>query len=488
MANRPSQRRSLLEVLTGRSSRKQEDGEWKVGGRYEVTQGAQLFDNAKLTGTGIYAVKPKDMILLLKHQISSGQIVGFVLPPGERRVAGWMALQNVLQIRQEGSWEMRARYRARHPATVRSDVSISSDWVCEIAPGQEVVVLEIGVHSEPDDPTQTRLRLKVSAEKGDLVGWLSPLTSAGDMLLDPVNLLGMDAVKIHRASVMNNDTLRASSMKRLSRASQDGTLSRESGKPMNVIPWEVGGKYRVLEKSPLREKADLNSKKLGTIPVGAFVTISEIHMMECAYLGWCPVAYVQVTSGTTKLKMKHRRGWIRCAGKDARDLVCTRDQLEFEKVNAKLRAAPVAHPGHAGAAEKKVQISPHPPQQREVSPNRPADDYEDDYDDYSDEGDWDEEDWESEDDHEADEVEEGHSNHEEEPPEKALDPAMVEPKLPAGVEKQVAADDQKAKEREFVKKLQAMEIGVKEEKMVDDKTVVTDEKTFCGCDCGAKTK
>lgn len=574
MAARSSKRSSILGLLTGKSSKKPDDGEWQVGGRYEALFNSSLYDNPKLTGKEVLEVKSKDAVLLLKHQISPiGSIMGFVLSPGgqgEVRVAGWMPLKVLRQQRLDGSWEMRARYRVKHPATLRTDIDLSSMVACEVVPGEEVIVLEIGVYVNPIDSAQTRLRLKVSTcnmdplvdmDKVQSVGWMSAETAAGDKLLDPVNLLGMDAVKLHRASVLNNVPA-AGAMKRLSRCSQQ--LGVQVGNPLNAIPWQVGGQYRVLEKLPLRQSAPLASKKLGQLPAGAVVTVTEIHMMECAHLGWCPCAFVSTVGNTSKLKLKERRGWIRCAAKDGRNLLDERDQLEFEKVTSKLAAAPKHHHhqhhhshhhghhhGHKTEHGKKVQVSPHPPEQREISGRAEA---EEDYD----ESDWsgseaaasneiscfkcgrmlDDEDgvavedsiycsssrcenwacyvcagFESEEAMDAfdsrwyckacpegeSETDEGESVYEEDPSDRAA-PDTAE-KLPAALQQRANDDafkkafrpdaladaERRSKELQLNKRLQAMEISSKDDKMVDDKTIIQDA-SFCGCNCGAKEK
>jgi len=46
-------------------------------------------------------------------------------------------------------------------------------------------------------------------------------------------------------------------------------------------------------------------------------------------------------------------------------------------------------------------------------------------------------------------------------------------------------DHSQLQKDEFAKKLQSMEIGAKDDRMVDDKTILTDEKYCCACNCGA---
>lgn len=430
-----------------------------------------MFDNPNLSGQAVFEVRPKDIVLLLKHQVSSGKILGYVMSTGVQRVAGWLSLEALKQQRLDGSWQMRARYRVQYPATLRSDASLSSSIVAEVSPGQEVLTLEIGVHVN-SDATGPRLRLKVSACPTDspvgrdeelVVGWMSAETAGGDKLLDPVNLLGMDALKVHRHSVLNNKP-EAGAMRRLSSRSNNGEASVDN--PLNSIPWQVGGQYRVLEVLPIREGIYLSSKKLGQLPAGAMLTVSEIHMVECPHLGWCPCAYVSATSDTKQLKLQAQKGWVRCAGKDGRNLIDERDQLEFEKVHARLQAAT------ATERDRKVSISPHPPQQLEIAGR--LDQYPDDDDsDFTDDS--------QAEYYESEEEESSHDGDWKDSAQKL--PAALSASRDKGLEPGDAQS--KAKELDFAKRLEAMEIGTREDKMVDDKTIITDER-FCGCNaCGA---
>lgn len=469
-------------------SKKSPDGEWRIGGRYEVSEASYLYDNPKLSGPEVFEVKCNDVVLLLRHQISNGSVVGFVVAPttdGQQRVAGWIPLQAVRQSRLEDSWEMGARYRVKHPSTLRANVNLSSAVIKEIQPLREVLILELGVHHNPEVPAQTRLRLKVclcaldggvNNSKWEAIGWLSAETGAGDKLLDQTDLLSIDAVKLHRASVGG---ARSSAMMR---------LSARNSVSLTTIPWEAGGKYRVLEKLQLRESAELNSKKVSQLSPGASVMVNEIHMTECPFLGRCPIAYVEeVQDATKQYKKGHKRhrGWCRCAGKDGRNLLCERDQLECDKINAHLRAA----------AQKKLQVSTQPSTGSGAAQKQAARDPNDE--DNSDE--WTDGSYEDE----ESESEEGDSEYEEGSPKSPAKSPAQSPdsakKLPAAAKSAskdnpadaaaadaLAAEQDRKKEEDFGKKLQAMEIGAKEDKMVDDKTIIQD-KGFCGaCGCGAQ--
>merc|ERR1712129_585611 len=116
------------------------------------------------------------------------------------------------------------------------------------------------------------------------------------------------------------------------KANKNGSKSgpQRSCVPGEFVPWEVGGRYRVLEDLTARDRPELTSTEQFKIPAGTVATVMDIQWAECAYLGWCPCALVLTEEGRPQ-------GWVRCAAKDGRDLMDTRDQLEFEKVQQRLR-------------------------------------------------------------------------------------------------------------------------------------------------------
>jgi len=268
-------------------------------------------------------------------------------------------------------------------------------------------------------------------------------------------------------------------MTRLSQKTDSQDFSRD---PMAAIPWKVGGQYRVLEKLQLRESVAFNSKKTQQLPVGTLVEINEISMLQCQHLGWCPCAKVSAHSSVTKSKLKERRGWIRCAGKDGRNLIDERDQLEFEKVTKRMRES-------GKEPERKVQISPHPPSQREIGDRNAAlDSVEEDYEDWDDE--YSEEYYESEEEEEGSYEGDSVLDAEEAPGSGSATsgPAAIAMKeAPAArlLSNPEDEDPNRMRERDFAKKLQAMEIGAKEEKLVDTNTIITDKSACWDCNCGA---
>jgi len=323
-----------------------EEPEWRVGGRYKVLRGGMpVFADAQLAGERLGELKAKDAVLLLEIRSCASVDVGLVVPPPPEQ-PGWVELRAVasepgpaLQRRQlEGSWAMRARYMVKNPATLRADASLASDWVGEVMPGDEVLVLELGLGAA-EDGGQVRLRALVRTDAG-LIGWLSPETSGGDRLLYPVNLLGPQVVDIHRKSLVGGSSPPRSSIRSVGAGgNQDGPW-----------PWEAGGKYRILERLALREALALDSKEVGKLSAGCIVSATDIQSVECPMLGRCPCAFVTADDGPEAGKS----GWVRCAAKDGHDLIDTRDQLEFDKVVQQLRVsqqqatATAQPPGHRG--------------------------------------------------------------------------------------------------------------------------------------------
>jgi len=333
-----------------------EESEFKVGGRYKVQRTVPLFKTLDLVQQrGV--LQPKEEVLLIAVEMRACKEVGLIVPSGDRLdeglKPGWIVLQDptsenasLVRRRLEGSWEMKARYSVKNPATVRQEPSLSSKEVGEVEPGQEVVVLELSM-LEGTDECAARLRALVSCSETGVLGWISPETGEGDRLLDPVNLLGMEVVNLHRKSLAaGNSSPGRATLRGSVRASVRGAPllpgageavggPRRSCIPGSTIPWEVGGKYRVLERLVVREKPELTSREVGKISPGALATITDIHNAECAYLGWCPCAFVTVDEGPEE----GTRGWVRCAAKDGHDLMDTRDQLESEKILHTLRAS-----------------------------------------------------------------------------------------------------------------------------------------------------
>jgi len=171
--------------------------------------------------------------------------------------------------------------------------------------------------------------MKVRTSKGT-VGWMSPETASGYKLLCPLNLLSTKVVEVHRRSITGS---RSSLMLGDGNAVPPPTCGRRSSyRQGGEVPWEVNGQYRVLERTSVRERLQSTSRELFKLSAGCLVIVGEVQIAECGQFGQCPCIFVTVLEGPET----RRQGWIRCMGKDGRDQVDTRDQLEAEKVRARL--------------------------------------------------------------------------------------------------------------------------------------------------------
>mmetsp|Transcript_43256 Transcript_43256/g.85675 ORF Transcript_43256/g.85675 Transcript_43256/m.85675 type:complete len:438 (-) Transcript_43256:61-1374(-) len=339
-------RRSLL------SDNTPEDSDIDVGSRYKVRTAVTMRASADFTSGTIAELVARDEVLLLSKDVRGSNEVGLVVPAMPDR-PGWIVLRGPSQPqcslvlkKLDGSWDMKARYRVTRPATLRSDSSIASNCLGEVSPGDEVLILDLGLDDGNED--KPRLRAQVSVIGTETVGWISPETYSGDRLLDPVNLLGPEIVKIHRKSLNGNKSPREVIGQKIMtiRGGKANKINTSPGPPRScvpgqVVPWEVGGKYRILEDQTAREKPELQSSELFKIPAGAVVLVTDIQITQCVVvgddplMGHVPVALVQIQEGNPC----GAKGWIRLAAKDGHDLVDTRDQNEFEKVLHRLRSS-----------------------------------------------------------------------------------------------------------------------------------------------------
>eukprot|EP00439_Symbiodinium_sp_Y106_P048379 s6012_g6.t1 len=264
----------------------------------------------------------KDSVLLIQFSGDQGAR-GLVIPqPAEHHQAGWISLEDAQRGSRvqpaldatvlPGSWDLRARYTVRNPATLRQGTEISSDWVGELKVGGEVLLLDFGVIAG-SGKDKARLRALISAE--DKIGWMSPETGDGDQLLEPVNLLSRKVVEMHRQSL---------------RQSSSGL--RKSYQEGGNCPWQVGATYRMLEKAVVRLGPDLKSQEVFKVSSSSLVLVKDINNVEIPG-GWCPVAFVNVEEGPER----GRTGWVRCTAKDGHDVMDTRDHKEYDKVIQRLR-------------------------------------------------------------------------------------------------------------------------------------------------------
>jgi len=332
------------------------DPDWQVGGWYKVSaKDVSLWSSPNGEAERIGLLQSCDEVLLVglhgtgefagKSGAPVGEPKGLVVPWSSTSVSpGWMVLEGpLIRRRLEGSWELKARYTVQSPATLRSGKGLTSDWVGEVDPGDEVTVLELGFNEERElgfnKEQKPRLRMRVCSVNGK-VGWLSPLTASGHQLLCPLNLLSEKVVDVHRQRSSSNSIqlLREVGAHVAVSAGPRGSVTsmaggrRTSFQPGASVPWEVGGQYRILERLSLHEEARLCSKLLGKPRAGQLVEVSEVQLVDQPR-GLCPCAMIRVIEGVDMGK----QGWVLCTSKDGHDQVDTRNQLEATRVCARLK-------------------------------------------------------------------------------------------------------------------------------------------------------
>jgi len=320
------------------------DDNWEVGGKYQIkSDSLQMWagpENNEVVGE----LFRDDIVLLLRWvQVVGRPQLGFVLPAGG--VPGWVPLQDwyspgdgpVHKVKMPGSWTMGARYAVISEATVREDRMISSEWVAELVPGDEVLALELTINEGDDEDNKIRLRMKISTDSGT-VGWISPQTARGEMLLHHVNLLGSEVVDIVRKSVAvtrSNSLMKLSSWKSTTSNTSEESSPQPGAKqrsytPGQTMPWDVNGQYRVLETTKLKETHLLTSRDICRVPAG---TLATIHRLELEPTDYCPVALVTIQGDGY---LNGCKGWIRCTSTEGHDIIDFRDQHQFIKVQARL--------------------------------------------------------------------------------------------------------------------------------------------------------
>merc|ERR1712129_448555 len=144
-----------------------EDSDFRVGGRYKVRTAVTMRLSADLSSIRVGEVKAKDEVLLIAVDTCNGSEVGLVVPATPER-PGWIVLrapsqqQCSLVLRKlDGSWAMKARYRVSRPATLRGASSIQSDDLGEVSPGDEVLILNLGLDDGGEDKPRLRAQISV---------------------------------------------------------------------------------------------------------------------------------------------------------------------------------------------------------------------------------------------------------------------------------------------------------------------------------------
>lgn len=270
------------------------DADWQVGCKYKVLQPCTLWDSAKESSEKYGDLRPNDLLTIVEIQGQSSSSLRWaqVVPSQITIRAGWLLLtpkasQPVLgKERQSGSWEVPGCYHVCHVATLREGLSLHSTSVGEVRPGDEVLIVQVGL-SLKEDNEPVRLRARVSTDR-DEVGWLSLQNAQGALLLDCNNLLSANVAEVHKNS------LDAESEGRWNPTIP--TVKRSVTK--GLVPWTVGSKYRTLESLRLQSSPGKNTADGPEMQVaaGTLVKFCEARTYPSEALGCCPYLRVVNTS------------------------------------------------------------------------------------------------------------------------------------------------------------------------------------------------
>lgn len=419
-------------------------------------------------------LEAKDIILLVQvdgyeySEAAQGETGGSISSPkgsstlrglviasrkGKTHLSGWIHMERQTVAEKplpKGSWMTRACYRVRAPSTLRHTATLNSEHVCEVEPGDEVLVLEFGTTYRNDarptggESCTACLRARVQTRAG-FVGWLSPETAKGERLLDQVDLLSKDVCQKKRASI-----------------SGAVTSAGLDAHDLATLPWKPGGQYRALETLHMRQEKELNSRRVCRLQAGVLLNVNSTAFVPCPRLGSCPCAHVEVQDGSQKGK----RGWVRCSNTKGLDVLNVRDHLGFEKA---MQAA--------DGQQKLQQLGGHHNGQEWTRPTpltKSEDSESDEESDYEDE--------ESEE--EEVEASEASDNSPEASPKGRHEPQPPEVFAPAAPEAAPHVNPVSAPEpASSSRPLRAMEESARDDMKIEDLSNIAPERTFGNCNC-----
>mmetsp|Transcript_78735 Transcript_78735/g.230994 ORF Transcript_78735/g.230994 Transcript_78735/m.230994 type:complete len:453 (-) Transcript_78735:217-1575(-) len=329
----------MLSALRGQlATQELQEDAWHVGGRYRLRHGrcAQLRAGPELEAP-ILRMTFQPVLLLQTSSVvdpssrpdeAGAELLVGLVASGWLRWSGWITLEDpsgpgpLVRQRLNSSWEAPARYLVQHLCTIRLSPELSSNRVCEVLPGEEVLSLRVCASG---NDSSARLRMMVSTE-ANLIGWISPETVYGDKLLYPLNLLGPELARLRQ----RKGTGRAWMC--LGSSVPASLRPRRSFHVDAELPWIVGGQYRVLENVGLMVMAELSSPEAFKIAAGTLVTVCDMHHVQRLDDTWCPVASVTVDEGPAR----GCQGWLPCTARKGHDRLDTRNQKEFAEILEKL--------------------------------------------------------------------------------------------------------------------------------------------------------
>lgn len=322
----------MLSCLKGRSQvEEEEELDWHVGRRYEVLRPLGLLKRPDIHGQPIGRLDPGIAVLILAFccqelpDKEDEALLAYVAWTQRTHwIAGWAVVecpgyQPAMSRKSYGMcWEVGGRYMVLGLPVVREGVAMESDEIGSLYRGEEVLLLELGLVLVNGHP---RLRGRVRSDMGQ-IGWITVELPGNPPLLDPVNLL----------SVLDDQGLRGLLTScACGPAVCSGERVTATGGTERV--YEVGCKYRVLKRVPLREDLDPGQKPFCVLQTDHLVLVKEVQELERPDALTRNQLHVEVIDR----KGGHfASGWLTPLTKHGEALIDRRDHLEFEKVAREL--------------------------------------------------------------------------------------------------------------------------------------------------------
>ena len=183
---------------------------------------------------------------------------------------------------EKGTW-----WQTIGKAAVRTGPELNTAKVGSLQPGRVIETLE----------TQTSANgsVRVRFDTGKIKGWASVATADGNELMEEVDPKDPDIQAAIKQGEVDED-------------SDDEEEDDDGGSDPNA------GKYRVVKKSVIRAKFDMNSPKMGSLEVDDIIDVSR----------------GKVNSKTGQLRLKFDRGWTSMKNAEGVDLLERCEDLEPE--------------------------------------------------------------------------------------------------------------------------------------------------------------
>jgi len=339
-------RRSLEQLLLLVRGDAQDESQWNVGMRYQMTRDAALYSSIELKGKEVGKVHSGDSVLVLAVALQPVEpgyqfqaVIAYLARtdgPHHRWTCGWTEVQGAegkaptLSTRHQrgSSWEVGGRYVAACDMHLHAGVELETSDQGILHAGEDALFLSFSLLIR--DRREPHLRAHVKSESG-LIGWVSVEAYGARSSFHPSNLHSDDV--FHRRCLcwqIPKSRWPWQSTEIQARASfVDAQRAPTSS-------WEDGGRYWILGKKVwIREQAELSSEKVAQVGLGTPVVVHEITEVERPESA---ASVVRLKVETLPKRGPSHVGWV--SGQDPNNLllVDTRNHLEFDSLLLQLEA------------------------------------------------------------------------------------------------------------------------------------------------------